>query len=212
MQRRYVFFPRVRAPKRKREKSIFAARDDTLFQPRSKLRLDLPANLRSSRDRQVPANKCILQKQLVPGKYIWSSENPTFSRKPLRRIAFRLSVRETETRNSASRSGTNECFEDRRYLDAPRLSYTDARIRGCISIYRLLPISAYRARIKNVPRCVQQISSNLCSNHHRDVKNDQSFECSTIISTGNLDVHFFRFISSARTLYVFALLRTKSYF
>lgn len=70
MQRRYVFFPRVQAPKRKREKSIFAARDDTLFQPQSKLRLDLPANLRFSRDRQVPANKRTLRKQLVSGKYI----------------------------------------------------------------------------------------------------------------------------------------------
>lgn len=184
MQRRYVFFPRVQAPKRKREKSIFAARDDTLFQPRSKLRLDLPANLRFSRDRQVPANKRILQKQLVSGKYIWSSENPTFSLEPLRPIAFLLSVRETETPNSASlrspafRSDTNECLEDRRYLDVLRLLYTDARIRSCISIYRLLPISTYRVRIKNVPRCVQQISSNLCSNLRRDVKNNRSFECS----------------------------------
>lgn len=87
-----------------------------------------------------------------------------------------------------------------------RLLYTDARIRSCISIYRLLLISAYRVRIKNAPRCVQQISSNLCSNLRRDVKNNRSFECSTI--TSNLHVYFFHFIFSAHTLYAFAVLRT----
>lgn len=74
------------------------------------------------------------------------------------------------------------------------------RIRSCISIYRLLPISAYRVRIKNAARCVQQISSNLCSNLRRDVKNNRSFECWAIISTGNLHVYFFHFLRTFHVL------------
>lgn len=206
MQRRYVFFPRVR---RGRERNLFSP----LVTIRS---FNRGANF-ASIFRRICVSRGIAKSRRTNVFYKSNSyQGNIFNRA---KILLSPSSRFVESRFSSRFAKQKR--EIPRYFGLAhfarirtdvskivvisivlRILYTNARIRSCISIYRLLPISAYRVRIKNAPRCVRQISSNLCSNLRRDVKNKRSFECSTIISTGNLHVCFFRFIFSARTLNV----------